>query len=112
MVFIRAVFPSRTNNLHLSFAFQPHFLPYASCILFELSKRNGEPFVQIFYKNSTDQNVPALNIPNCGQFCHLHKLYELYKDILPSQSVDIECKLHENEILPASGNPERHIIGD
>lgn len=68
--------------------------------------------MQIFYKNSTNTNISALNIPNCGKHCTLEKLYDLYKDILPSGSFDAECTLRGNEFAPPNGNPERYLIGE
>lgn len=44
-----------------------------------------------------DGEDPALMIPDCGTKCPLEKLYELYKDWLPTQSSEKECKLREGE---------------
>lgn len=82
------------------FFFQLHKPPYASCIFFELYKENELPFVQIFYRNSTESNVPALDIPECGTKCPLSQLYDLYGDILPTKSFDHECALHDDETVP------------
>lgn len=60
----------------------------------------------MFYRNSTDTEPPALNIPNCGIKCPLDKWYELYENVMPTQSFIEECKLREGEILPPGGNPE------
>lgn len=56
------------------------------------------------------KTLPALQIPGCGVKCPLAKLYQLYKDILPTQSFDDECKLRTGEVLPASGNPENNSL--
>lgn len=53
------------------------------------------------------QNIRVLHLPNCGTKCPLHKLYDLYKDILPSESFEIECALNDGEFLPDDGNPEK-----
>lgn len=58
----------------------------------ELRRYNNTPFVQIFYKNTT-ATPKSMNIPNCGYFCPLDKLFQLYSDILPEKSFDNECKL-------------------
>lgn len=86
--------------------FQLHRPPYASCILFEQYQTETENYVQVFYKNSTEINIPALEVPNCGTKCPLNKWYEVYKSILPTQTFEEECELRGGEILPASGNPE------
>lgn len=96
---ITAVQCSALNSVQY---FQPHKPPYASCIFFELHKENELPFVQVFYRNSTEIDVSPLEIPNCGTECPLSRFYELYRDILPTQSFDRECALHDDESLPAN----------
>lgn len=83
---------------------QPPIPPYTSCIFFELYENHEENYVQIFLKNSTSTNVPALKIPNCGIRCPLNKLYEIFDDILPEQDFDDGCRLRDGE-TPV-GNPE------
>lgn len=56
------------------------------------------------------KRIPPLNIPGCGTKCPLVDLYKLYADILPAQDFDVECKLRNGEILPASGNPENNSL--
>lgn len=80
--------------------------PYVSCIFFELHKTDIDNYVQVFYRNSTESDVPALNIPNCGNKCPLDMWFELYQNILPTQSFEKECELRNGEILPPEGNPE------
>lgn len=60
--------------------------------MMELRNYNNTPYVQIFYKNSTETPI-AMNIPNCGDFCPLEKLLILYNDILPDKSFEDECRL-------------------
>ena len=70
-------------------------------MFFELYQANDDThYVQLFYKNSTATDIPALEIPNCGQKCALEKLYELYRDIIPTQSFEKECELRDGETLP------------
>lgn len=66
--------------------FQLHLPPYASSLLFELYESNAknEHYVQVFYRNSTAGDLAPLDIPNCGTKCPLNQLFELYKEILPS----------------------------
>lgn len=91
--------------------FQLHQPPYASCIFFEMYQGNQDPYVQIFYRNSTKlQNPQALDIPGCGSKCPLTNFYKLYEDVLPTKSFDDECMLHEGEILPPGGNPETNSL--
>lgn len=66
--------------------------------------------MQLFYKNSTDTNIPPLHIPHCGTKCPLQKMYDLYGDILPTQNFDDACKLREGESLPPGGNPENNAL--
>lgn len=49
--------------------------------------------MQILYKKSATECAEALEIPNCGTKCPLDKLYELYKDILPTQDYELMCQL-------------------
>lgn len=87
-----------------------HIPPFTACLFFELYKTNASYYVQIFYKNSIDTNIPALTIPNCGTKCPLDKLYKLYEDILPTRSFNEECKLRAGEDLPPDGNPESYSV--
>lgn len=79
---------------------------YESCLFFELYQSDSSPYLQFFYKKSNEPNIPALNIPKCGAKCPLEKFIELYRNVLPTQSFEEECELHEGEDLPAEGNPE------
>lgn len=85
---------------------QPHKAPTASCLLFELYHNDENPYVQIYYRNSTEEKIPPFEIPKCGIKCSLNKLYEVYAEILPTRSFDEECKLNDGEFLPPGGNPE------
>lgn len=82
--------------------FQDELPSFSSCLLFELYQTaNKNPYVQFFYKNSTEMNDPLLlGIPKCGQKCTLKKLYNLYSNILPTRSFDEECALRNGEYKP------------
>lgn len=80
--------------------------PVSSCLLFELHLGDNDPYIQFFYKNSTDVNIPLLQIPKCGDKCSLKKLFELYKNILPKRSHAEECALYADEDLPPGGNSD------
>lgn len=84
--------------------------PLSSCLLFELHQCNDDPYVQIFYKNSTETNIPSLEIPKCGSKCSLKKFYELYQDILPKKSHAEECALYDDEYMPPGGNVENYSL--
>lgn len=73
--------------------------PVGSCVLFELYKKH-DPYVKVFFKNSTETKLPPLDIPNCGPECPLYKFYKLYADILPTGSFDDACKLQKGEREP------------
>lgn len=49
--------------------------------------------MQLFYKNSTVEDLPALNITGCGTKCSLDKLKNLLSDIIPTKDFEIECQL-------------------
>lgn len=96
------------NSLGLQPPQQP---PYTSCLFFELHKTKTENYIQVFYRNSTEKNVAALEIPNCGSpKCPLDKWYTLYRDILPTRSYDEECELSEGQSLPNYENPEHFEV--
>ncbi|XP_055308428.1 prostatic acid phosphatase-like [Sitodiplosis mosellana] len=80
------------NALNL---YELHVPPYASSLFFELYRQNDSYFVQLFYRKTPTENVPALNIPNCGTMCPLDKFYVLYRHILPTDYEDFEslCRL-------------------
>ncbi|XP_037885224.1 prostatic acid phosphatase isoform X2 [Glossina fuscipes] len=66
--------------------------PYTACVLIELRlDYERQPFVSIFYKNSSTEPQP-LYIPSCGTECPLRKMYTLYENILPVDW-NFECKL-------------------
>uniref|UniRef100_A0A1I8NCK5 acid phosphatase n=1 Tax=Musca domestica TaxID=7370 RepID=A0A1I8NCK5_MUSDO len=80
------------NVLNTLKLFDVHSPPYTACILLEMRLNDkNEPFISIFYKNSTAEPQPML-IPDCGIECPLNKLFNIYSDILP-QDWDSECKL-------------------
>lgn len=87
--------------------------PYASCLFFELYKTEEQSYVKLFYKNFTEINdnvIPPLLFPGCEERCSIEKLHELYGNILPTQSFEEECRLHEGETLPPGGNPESYAL--
>ncbi|XP_031636576.1 prostatic acid phosphatase-like [Contarinia nasturtii] len=71
---------------------KPHLPPYASSLIFELYKRDGEHYIQIFYKKSEEEILSPLNIPKCGTKCPLQQFYILYDEIIPGD-FDSECTL-------------------
>lgn len=68
----------------------------------ELYEHNDDPYVQIFYRNTTETNIKPLEVPNCGTKCPLSKIYDLYDDILPTGSFDEESSLRDGESTPSA----------
>lgn len=76
------------------FYLQIHSPPYRASILFELYKSKTDGYyIQLFYKNSTDENLVPLNIPTCGQKCSLERFRKVYESIIPVNSFEKECQL-------------------
>lgn len=50
-------------------------------------------YVQMYYRNSTAENLSPMEIPGCGTKCTITQLYEVYNEVLPT-SFD-ECKPHD-----------------
>lgn len=72
---------------------QVHIPPYASSMYFELYKRGSEYFVQLFYRRIPTELVLPLRISKCGFLCPLKRLYEIYKEILPTEDHATICQL-------------------
>lgn len=53
---------------------------------------NKRYYVQLFYRNSSTDDLTPMNIPQCGVKCSLNQFYELYNDILASDFI-AECQL-------------------
>lgn len=79
-----------------------HQPPLASCLFFELYDGGDSPYVQIFYKNTTETNIPPLDIPGCGKKCPLTELYHLYENVLPNKSYEDDCTLRDDVFSIAS----------
>lgn len=47
----------------------------------------------MFYKNTTDDHLLPLNIPNCGVKCPLDAFYSVYSTIIPTKDFETECHL-------------------
>nr|XP_022900563.1 venom acid phosphatase Acph-1-like [Onthophagus taurus] len=68
---------------------KPYIPPYASAIIFELTKNNkGNHFVSVKYLND---EIKTLKIPNCGINCPIEKFKELYKDLIPDIDFKTMC---------------------
>lgn len=70
-----------------------HCPPYRSSILIELYKVKSDFTIKMFYRNSTVEDLSPLNIPGCGTNCPLNKIFQIYKDILPEEDFNTECKV-------------------
>ncbi|XP_055301170.1 prostatic acid phosphatase-like [Sitodiplosis mosellana] len=82
-----------SNFLNSLGLFDSHVPPYASCLLFELYKSRDNFYVKLFYKNTTADNLPPLNIPGCGTKCPINMFYQLFDHIIPKQDFESECNL-------------------
>ncbi|XP_055301172.1 prostatic acid phosphatase-like [Sitodiplosis mosellana] len=78
------------NSLGL---FDPHNPPYASSVYFELYQSNDEYYMQIVYRNTSDENPLPLEIPNCGTKCTLKQFKSIYSAIIPTETFEEECQL-------------------
>lgn len=79
-------------------------------MFFELHKSNDEYHVEIYYKSYRGEDpVPLepLSIPNCGKKCPLEKLYEIYKDILPTEDFDTECHVPDEGEMTYGNIPNK-----
>lgn len=74
-----------------------HIPSYSSSIFFELHKFNGSFYVDIFYKPFEDTEPTKLFIPNCDEKCPLNKIYELYRDIIPTEDFNTECRITQTQ---------------
>lgn len=81
--------------------------PLTSCLLFELYQKDEKHYLQLFFRNSTATKLPPLGFRTCGTECTLEKLFEIYKDILPTQPFDDECTLQDWEILMPTRHTEK-----
>lgn len=67
--------------------------------MFELYKsnhsdsNNDSHYIQIFYRNSTVEDLTPLKLPGCEIKCTLNQFSDLYKDILMDDLN--ECKLKD-----------------
>lgn len=68
--------------------------PYRACVMLELREFNGDHFVSIFYKNTTNEPF-LLHINECGKVCSLDKMFDLYADVLPDDW-ESECQINES----------------
>lgn len=89
---------------------QPHQPAYTSCVFFEMYRAN-EPYLKIFYKNSSEiKNILPLTIPNCGEKCPLDDLNKIYEEVLPTDSFEDECELRDGETLEPDESEEIDIF--
>ncbi|KAM7363552.1 acid phosphatase 1 isoform 2-T2 [Cochliomyia hominivorax] len=80
------------NVLNTLKLYDLHSPPYIACIMLELRlDEKLQPYVSIFYKNTTAEPY-LLTIPDCGVQCPLNEMFKIYSDILP-KDWDSECKL-------------------
>lgn len=87
-------FPNKKTLITKLISLQPpRSPPYASTILFELYKTGDNFYIQLFYKNSTNENLSPLNIPSCGVKCSLEDFRRIYAQIIPTDTNEKECEV-------------------
>lgn len=73
---------------------QLHFPPYASSVHLELYKTTDDQYyVQVFYRKSNEEHPQALNVPGCGSKFSVQQFLDYYKEIIPENDFDSECRL-------------------
>lgn len=77
---------------------QDKFVKYASVLLFELRKKSdNQVYLNIAYRRGAEgtdaESLTNLEIPGCGRQCKLSKVFQIYKDILPTQDFATACRL-------------------
>lgn len=79
--------------------------------MLELYKHNDMHYVEIYYKNTTVENLQPLNIPNCGTSCPLESLYDLYKAVIPDGDFETECNLSLLQMTYAEADLDKFKFG-
>lgn len=75
---------------------QLHTPPYSSSLMFELYESdNNSHYVQLFYRNTTAEELTPMTIPNCGTKCSLDQLYQQYSEFLATD-FETECAIDTN----------------
>ncbi|GAB1294602.1 Prostatic acid phosphatase [Apodemus speciosus] len=64
--------------------------PYASCHIMELYHDDGGHFVEMYYRNETQNEPYPLTLPGCTHSCPLEKFAELLDPVIP-QDWATEC---------------------
>ncbi|CAG7729086.1 unnamed protein product [Allacma fusca] len=77
--------------------------PTASVLMIELhqnltSVEGGEPYLEIWYRNSTSSEPYHLTIPECGKPCYFSKVKDMKKEVIPLN--------FESECLNTPSQPE------
>lgn len=71
----------------------PHNPPFTATVMLELRIIKSVPHVALVYKRGVgDATGQQLEIPNCGLYCPLAKMFQLYENVLPL-NWDEECQL-------------------
>ena len=81
------------DNKHIFLPQPPHSPPYTATVLFELYKTSDKFYIQLFYKNTTNENLSPLNIPSCGVKCSLADFRRIYASIIPTDTFEKECEV-------------------
>ncbi|XP_031634018.1 prostatic acid phosphatase-like [Contarinia nasturtii] len=71
----------------------PRSPPYTATVLFELYKKGDSYYIEIFYKNSTNENLSPLNMPTCGVRCSIRDFRRIYETVIPTESFEKECEV-------------------
>lgn len=70
-----------------------HNPAFTATVMMELRIIDNTPHVALFYKTSPEDHTSTqIDIPKCGKYCPLSKMFDLYDDVLP-KNWDEECEL-------------------
>lgn len=78
----------------LFFLSQPHSYIFHRMPHLELYKTTDDQYyVQVFYRKSNEEHLEALNVPGCGTKFSVQEFLDFYKEIIPENDFDSECRL-------------------
>lgn len=73
---------------------QLHFPPCASSLHLELYKtKDDQHYVQLFYRKSNEEHLEPLDVPGCGTQFSVQQFLDHFKEIIPENDFDSECRL-------------------
>lgn len=71
----------------------PHNPAFTATVMLELRIIDNTPHVALVYKRGPqDTTAEHMEIPECGKYCPLSKMFDLYENVMP-RDWDEECRL-------------------